>query len=47
MLGENDLALRMVRDLGWAAQMRYHDGIARVVTDLEPDTATPAVGRHS
>jgi len=41
VLGENDLALRMVRDLGWAAQMRYHDGIARVVADLAPDTATP------
>ena len=47
VLGENDLALRMVHDLGWAAQMRYHDGIARVVADLAPDTATPPVGPHS
>ena len=47
VLGENDLALRMVHDLGWAAQIRYHDGIARVVADLAPDTATPPVGPHS
>jgi len=40
VLGENDLALRMVDDLGWAAQMRYHDGIARVVADLAPDPVT-------
>jgi len=39
LLGENDPALRMVRDLGWAAQMRFHDGIGRVVADLAPDTA--------
>ena len=47
VLGENDLALRMVHDLGWAAQMKYHDGIARVVADLAPDTATPSVDPHS
>ena len=47
VLGENDLALRMVRDLGWPTQMRFHDGIGRVVADLAPDAATPPVGPHS
>ena len=41
VLGENDLALRMVDDLGWATQMRFHDGIGRVVADLAPDPVTP------
>ena len=47
LLGENDPAVRMVRDLGWAAQMRFHDGIGRVEADLAPDPVTQPVGPHS
>ena len=37
VLGENTLALRTLRDLGWVERVRFEAGTARVVIDLAPD----------
>ena len=37
VLGDNELALRMVRDLSRTARVRYEAGVARVIVDIAPE----------